>query len=154
MATVLYVDDEPVLRRAVSAWLGRQGVQVHSTWGVAEAIRCLHEHEDVDGVFVDLWLGDGSGFELFDWLLEHRPALAARTVFVTGDIIPSAATLRQFEMIGRPVLIKPFDLVQLDGFVHEWRQGEVLVRAPVAHANAASPPPPENTAASVAPSAP
>ena len=121
MATVLYVDDETTLRRAVQAWFDRLGDEVRLARTLAEAREHLASGA-VDGVFIDLWLPDGSGFELLDWIAEHHPALAERIVFVTGDLVPSDATARQLAMLGRPVLMKPFDLEELERSVQSWRQ--------------------------------
>ena len=128
MTTVLYVDDEPPLRRAVHAWLKRHGTMVHVARGIEAAKECLAKHDDVDGVFIDLWLSDGSGFELFDWLAEHNPVLARNVTFVTGDIVRTPATQRQLRMLERPLLTKPFDLTELDHFVELWGSGDAPVR--------------------------
>ena len=76
----------------------------------------------MDGAFVDLWLGEESGFELQDWIDEHRPDLSAKVVLVTGDPSSSEIAKRQHVLgqLGRPILAKPFDLTQLDEFVEQW----------------------------------
>ena len=119
MATVLYVDDEEAIRRAVGTWLSRRGHVVHEAADVTSA-RLLLESQNVDGAFVDLWLGDESGLELQDWIDEHRPALSPNVVFVTGDLAAGEATNRALGALGKPVLAKPFDLKQLDEFVQRW----------------------------------
>ena len=119
MTTVLYVDDESPLRRAVHAWLGRHGTVVHSARSIAGAKRCFEEFT-FDGVFIDLWLADGSGFELYDWLAEYHPDVAGHVAFVTGDILRTQETQQQLAMLGIPVLAKPFDLTELDRFVSTW----------------------------------
>jgi len=119
MATVLYVDDEAAIRRAVVAWLTRRGHTVHTAATLGDA-RELLSSQSIDGAFVDLWLGAESGLELRDWIDEHRPDLSPNVVFVTGD--PGADTAGQGPLgtLGRPVLAKPFDLEQLDHFVDGW----------------------------------
>ena len=140
MTTVLYVDDEPPLRRAVQAWLKRNGTVVHVARGIEAAKECLAKHDDIDGVFIDLWLCDGSGFELFDWLAENNPALARNVTFVTGDIVRTPATQRQLRMLERPLLTKPFDLTELDHYVELWGSGDAPARArPPAGGSAPSP---------------
>ena len=119
MATVLYVDDETALRRAVQAWLERRGDELHSARTVGAARELLAER-DFDGVFIDLWLPDGSGLELIDWIAERHPELVERVVLVTGDVVPSADTARQLAMLGRPVLTKPFDLEEVERWVRGW----------------------------------
>jgi DNA-binding NtrC family response regulator len=119
MATVLYVDDEDAIRRAVVAWLTRRGHRVHSAGTLADA-RDLLVSQTIDGVFVDLWLGDESGLELQDWIDENRPDLSANIVFVTGDVAASDTAMSSIGTLGRPVLAKPFELQQLDAFVASW----------------------------------
>ena len=121
MATVLYVDDEDAIRRAVVAWLTRRGHTVHAAATVSDA-RHLLESQTIDGAFVDLWLGDESGLELQDWIDEHQPDLSAKIVFVTGDIAAAVAN-ESLSALGRPVLAKPFDLRDLDAFVAGWCEG-------------------------------
>jgi len=121
MATVLYVDDEPALPRAVQTWLERRGDEVLVARTVDAARQHLAERA-VDGVVIDLWLPDGSGFELLDWVAEHQPALGERVLFVTGDVVPSPDTARQLAMLGRPVLVKPFDLEELERRVRAWEE--------------------------------
>ena len=119
MATVLYVDDETALRRAVQAWLERRGDAVVAARTICEA-RDRLAGRDFDGLFIDLWLPDGTGFELIDWIAERDPDLAERVVFVTGDVVPAADTARQLAMLGRPVLAKPFDLLEVERVVRGW----------------------------------
>ena len=62
-----------------------------------------------DGLFIDIWLGDGTAFELHAWLQEHHPALAKRVVFVSGDV-PGDTTGPTPTALGCPVLGKPLDV--------------------------------------------
>ena len=121
MASVLYVDDEEAIRRAVITWLTRRGHVVHAAGTVSSALHLLESHP-VDGAFVDVWLGDQSGFELQDWIDEHRPDLSAKVVLVTGDPASSEIAKRQHVLgqLGRPILAKPFDLSELEEFVAGW----------------------------------
>jgi DNA-binding NtrC family response regulator len=123
MATVLYVDDEAAIRRAVVAWLTRRGHIVHAVATVADA-RELLQSQSIDGVFVDLWLAGESGLELQDWIDENRPDISRNIVFVTGDLGAGEAATGSLAALGRPVLAKPFDLKQLDGFVAAWTHSE------------------------------
>lgn len=121
MATVLYVDDEAPIRRAVSTWLGRKGHFVHEAGTLDEARAVLETHvEALDGVFIDLWLGAESGIELFKWLEARHPTLAERVAFVTGDLFDSPEVGREF---ARPVFAKPFELKELEAQVVKWAAG-------------------------------
>lgn len=120
MATVLYVDDEDAIRRAVVTWLTRRGHVVHAAPNIAAARELLTSHH-IDGAFIDLWLGDESGLELQAWIDENRPELSGNIVFVTGDIAADGSPNDSPNTLGRPVLGKPFDLRQLDEWVRRWR---------------------------------
>jgi DNA-binding NtrC family response regulator len=119
MATVLYVDDEDAIRRAVVTWLTRKGHVVHAASSVAAARELLETHP-IDGAFIDLWLGGESGLELQDWIDEHRPAFASNVVFVTGDPVAGESAVRVLGALGRPVLGKPFDLQELETWAERW----------------------------------
>ena len=67
MATVLYVDDQEAIRRAVKLWLSRKGHVVHLAAN-ADAARSVILAERLDGIFIDLWLGEDSGLELYRWI--------------------------------------------------------------------------------------
>ena len=123
MATVLYVDDEDAIRRAVVAWLTRKGHVVHAASSVAAARELLSTHA-IDGAFIDLWLGDESGLELQDWIDEHRPEFASNIVFVTGDALSGDSSSRALGTLGHPVLGKPFDLQELELWAERWGSRE------------------------------
>lgn len=118
MATVLYVDDEAPIRRAVTTWLTRKGHVVHEaeTAEAARAIIAAHAGS-IHGIFIDRWLGSDSGTDLYEWLRERFPQLADRVAFVTGDLFDSPAVQRDQE---RPVFAKPFELKALEAQVQEW----------------------------------
>ena len=119
MPTVLYVDDLTAMARAVKRWLAGRGTGVQAVRTLAEARRSLAAGS-YDGVFVDLWLSDGSGFELYDWIVEHRPGLTDRVAFVTADFIDQTGRSPGRPLIDRPVFVKPFDLAELDRCVERW----------------------------------
>jgi DNA-binding NtrC family response regulator len=123
MATVLFVDDEESLRRATRAALARHGHTVYTAESVAEAIHCLQLYH-IDGIFVDVWLGSESGFDLLSWLQNHRPQLAHRVVFITGDVDLATSDARNVRALGLPVLGKPFDIEDLEAHAAVWTQQE------------------------------
>lgn len=121
MATILYVEDEPALQRAVRAWLTRRGHVVYVAASVTEAREILDETA-LDGVLLDVWLGGESGFEVQGWIDENRPELYARVAFVTGDPIGQMEHATFSGRLDHPVLGKPFDLELLDGLVRSWER--------------------------------
>jgi DNA-binding response OmpR family regulator len=119
MPVVLFVDDEASMRRVVQHALSLHGIEVHTAGGLADA-RTACERHAFDGAIIDVWLDDGSGFELFSWLQEHHPRVARNTLFVTGDIAANADLGRHIRALGRPVLVKPFDFDELEDMIRNF----------------------------------
>jgi DNA-binding NtrC family response regulator len=119
LATILYVDDEDAIRRALRSWLMRRG-HIVFTAGSADEARSILESHTVDGVFIDIWLGRDSGFDLFEWIDMNCPSVAQNAVFVTGDIIRDPDVERSIAALERPVLTKPFELGELEQIVKGW----------------------------------
>jgi DNA-binding response OmpR family regulator len=119
MVSVLYVDDDDTIRRAVQAWLDRHQAAGFTAATIYDARREL-DARAFDGVFIDIWLPDGTGFDLYAWIQEHHPRLADRVVFITGDIKSGEPTEKQLHALGRRVLGKPFDLRELEQYLQLW----------------------------------
>ena len=121
MPVVLFVDDEAPMRSVVQHALTLHDIEVHTAGTLAEARRACEQHP-FDGAIIDVWLDDGSGFELYAWLQEHHPRVARNTLFVTGDIAASADVGRQLRAVGRPVLVKPFDFAELEDLIRRFQR--------------------------------
>ena len=117
--TILHVEDQESTRDIVRLALRAQGIAVVSVGGVAAAKQVLADRADLAGALLDLRLPDGSGFELYEWLMTHRPALAARVAFVSGGGTELASRVAA---LGRPVLEKPFDLATLVRVAGDWER--------------------------------
>ena len=120
MSTVLYVDDEEAIRRALTSWLTRRGHTVFTAGSSKEAVSILEDHADVDAMFIDIWLGHESGFDLFEWVDMNRPRLVDRTAFVTGAIVRDSDVERSLAAFARPILTKPFELAELEHMIVTW----------------------------------
>jgi DNA-binding NtrC family response regulator len=118
MPTLLYVDDEAMIGRAVARWFGRRGHTVHLAGNIAAAQEAI-ARERPDALFIDVWLGNESGFELMSWIEDSHPALADRVTFVTGELAGEVNNGRVWRTLGRPVLQKPFDFADLERYVAE-----------------------------------
>jgi CheY-like chemotaxis protein len=119
MATVLYVDDEDPIRRALTSWLTRRGHTVHTAASSDEALAILKAHP-IDALFIDIWLGHEYGFELFEWVDMNQPELGQHTAFVTGAIVRDPDVERSLAAFARPILVKPFELTELERMVLAW----------------------------------
>jgi len=106
-APVLLIEDEPAVMALVRAVLEGHGYAVVPTESGAEALRLLADG-DFHGVVSDMRTPGGvDGAQVYAWIATHRPELASRLVFITGDIAneETAATLRR---TGAPCVEKPF----------------------------------------------
>jgi CheY-like chemotaxis protein len=106
-APVLLIEDEPAVMAFVRSALERNGYSVTSTESGAAALRLL-EGGHFCGVISDMRTPGGvDGAQVHAWLAAHRPDLARRLVFITGDMAneETAATLRR---TGAPCVEKPF----------------------------------------------
>jgi CheY-like chemotaxis protein len=104
---VLLIEDEPAVMALVRAVLEGQGYSVVATESGAEALRLLAKG-NFHGVVSDMRTPGGvDGAQVYAWIATHRPELASRLVFITGDIAneETAATLRR---TGAPCVEKPF----------------------------------------------
>lgn len=123
LGRALVVDDEPAIRTAVRRSLERHGWRVDEATDGLEAWLRL----DVGGrpgpydlVVTDLRMPGLSGVELVDRLRASHPALADRTVVITGDTASPAVA----EFLGRlqtSYLQKPFDMRTLVQMVERFR---------------------------------
>jgi signal transduction histidine kinase/CheY-like chemotaxis protein len=101
-ATVLVVEDQAAVRKAVTRTLARRGARVIEAADAAEAMRLFGEHADaVDAVLTDIVMHGASGPELAKSLRQERPALPV--VYMSGhprghDDVP----------VDGPLIEKPF----------------------------------------------
>jgi CheY-like chemotaxis protein len=108
---VLLIEDEPAVMSYVCAALERNGYSVVCADSGAEGLRLL-QTGDFLGVVSDMRTPGGvDGADVYAWLAMHRPGLASRLVFITGDIAneETAATL---DRTGAPCVEKPFRVQQ------------------------------------------
>ena len=108
---VLLIEDEPAVMSYVRTVLERGGYQVVCSESGAAGLRLLEER-DFLGVISDMRTPGGvNGADVHDWIVRHRPQLASRLVFITGDIAneDTAAALKR---TGAPCVEKPFRVQQ------------------------------------------
>jgi two-component system NtrC family sensor kinase len=108
---ILVVDDEPAVREALVAQLGRMGCRVDSAANATEAGRQILRNE-YDAVLLDVRMPGGSGLDLHQRLTQEKPAAVDRIVFMTGDFA-NDEVLGGIRRTGNPFLEKPFTLDEL-----------------------------------------
>ena len=108
---VLLIEDEPAVMAYVRAALERNGYQVVTADSGAAALSLLATG-DFQGVVSDMRTPGGvDGAQVHAWMVIHRPELAARLVFITGDIA-NEETVAILRKTGAPCLEKPFRVQQ------------------------------------------
>jgi CheY-like chemotaxis protein len=129
---LLFVDDEPSLRSGVSAFGRLRRMHVVTAADGASALEASRLGE-FDVVVCDLRMPGMDGPAFFEVLRGEKPELAAKTIFVTGDMV--GASSRAFlESAGQPVLTKPFDFDGLEDAMAQM----LALRASTAAASALS----------------
>ena len=109
---LLVVDDEPDIAELVAALLRRRGYQAEHVHSAAAALARVRA-EDYHGIVTDVRMPQMNGEEFWQVLRRERPALARRTIFMTGDHADPAVTAR-LEATTQPHLTKPFGADELD----------------------------------------
>lgn len=115
---VLLIEDEPAVMSYVRAALERSGYSVVCTESGADGLKLLESGEFL-GVVSDMRTPGGvDGADVHAWVATHRPELAERIVFITGDIAneETVATLRR---TGAPCVEKPFRVHQFISVVEK-----------------------------------
>jgi len=109
---ILVIEDETSVASFVRTALERRGYGVVVSASAADGLQLLASRE-FRGVISDVRTpGAISGAEVQEWLQRHRPGLAARFVFITGDMA-SSETAALVAQANTPCIEKPFRLQQL-----------------------------------------
>lgn len=87
---VLIVDDEADVAETLADLLRRNGCTPTVVASAAAARTAVARHT-FDLILTDVRMPDEDGIALRDWLRHHAPALARRTIFVTGDTLGAQA---------------------------------------------------------------
>lgn len=106
-ASILVVDDEPLVARALTQLLGKHDFQVASHTDPGDALERLRESELFDLVFCDINMPRLSGADLYVAALDAHPEYASRFIFITGGAMTDRAA-RIVSDAAAPVLEKPF----------------------------------------------
>ena len=115
---VLLIEDEPGVMSYVKAVLERSGYSVICSDSGADGLRKL-ENGDFLGVVSDMRTPGGvNGADVYDWITRHRPELASRLVFITGDIAHED-TAKTLQRTGTPCVEKPFRVQQFISVVEQ-----------------------------------
>jgi len=110
---ILIVDDEPSIRKVLSAQLRRAGHDVATASDGSEAIVALQD--DVFHLVIsDLKMPQVDGLELLGWCTEHQPGLPVILITAHGTVDTAVEAIKKgaFDYIS-----KPFDQDEIAGVV-------------------------------------
>jgi CheY-like chemotaxis protein len=103
---ILVVEDQALLRMAISDYLQECGFKIYEAGTASEAIEMI-ERFVIDLVFSDIRMpGEVDGFGLARWARQNRPGLPV--ILTSGDAKRSEATKALCE--NEPMFQKPYDL--------------------------------------------
>ncbi|HET6223137.1 MAG TPA: response regulator, partial [Dongiaceae bacterium] len=114
---ILVVDDEVEIADTLAEILARDGHRADIVDNGAAALERLGKHH-YDLVLSDLRMPGLDGAGIYGEIVRRHARLAARTVFITGDMLSDSAR-RFLAASGRPALHKPFDAVEVRRVVAE-----------------------------------
>lgn len=116
-ATILVVDDEPGVLKALAYLLRRMGHEVDTAVNGHLALEKLQTRA-YDLILSDLRMPECDGPALYDVLQRHQPQLCQRISFLTGDTLnPEIQAF--LEQVGTPHLNKPCRAAQVQQAVQQ-----------------------------------
>jgi DNA-binding NtrC family response regulator len=105
-ATILIVDDEPLIRETVAEYLTERGFNVTACAGAADALARAAEHR-FDVALCDVQLPDGDGIELLEKLLRVSPEtfVLLITAYATVENAVEAFHRGAHDYLMKPILL-------------------------------------------------
>jgi signal transduction histidine kinase/CheY-like chemotaxis protein len=110
-ATVLVVDDEPIMLAVIRRLLGSD----HEVVGVSagqEALACIEAGRRFDVILSDMMMPQMTGMDLYARVRALVPEQAERMVFMTGGVFTARAEAF-LQSVPNPMLTKPVDPAEL-----------------------------------------
>jgi CheY-like chemotaxis protein len=99
--TILFVEDEALVRMDMADFLRECGYCVHEAATAKDAIDALQGNFGIDLVFTDINLSEGmNGLELAKWALRNRPLV--KVLVTTGDASRMAEVPRTIKSLAKP----------------------------------------------------
>jgi CheY-like chemotaxis protein len=112
--TLLLADDEPVLLMVMAELLDDAGFAVSRVESGHGAIMLL-EHSEFDVIVSDWNMDDGNGADIYRWIVQTKPHLAERVVFLADEEAEDATAVAP----GRPMFRKGADSAALSDVLEQ-----------------------------------
>jgi two-component system NtrC family sensor kinase len=115
--TILLIDDELSIQRALSRLLQRRGHHVTTATNGVEGLAALQEGS-FEMILCDMRMPDLDGPGFYHALEQHHPHLLLRVVFLTGDVLsPDAQDF--FNRVDCPRLTKPLRILDIERMIEK-----------------------------------
>ena len=109
---VLIIEDEPSVMAFLKSALERNGYNTVCANSARDGLELL-SGQLVRGIISDMRTPGGvTGADVHQWVTIHRPELAQKILFITGDTV-NQETLMLLKKTGAPCIEKPFRVAQL-----------------------------------------
>jgi DNA-binding NtrC family response regulator len=119
--TIIVVDDEPEIRKLVSAMLTRNGYRVLSADTGENAVRLLKNNPETELLLTDVVSRGMSGPMIADHIAALKPGI--RVLFMSG--YDSTQVVQRYVVErGYSLLVKPFTMQQLERKVRQVLESE------------------------------
>jgi two-component system NtrC family sensor kinase len=116
-ASVLLIDDELSMQRALKRLLQRRGYDVTTATNGLEGLEALEEGS-YEVILCDMRMPDLDGPGFYREIEQHHPHLRSRIIFLTGDILsPEAQAF--FDQIDCPRLVKPLKMQDMERLIEK-----------------------------------
>lgn len=121
MITALLIDDDKNLRSGMKGLLRLYAPEITITGeaeNVQDGIKAMEVHKP-DVVFLDIQLGDGTGFDILEKLTQQSGSIASHVVFITAH---EEYALKAFRFSALDYLLKPVDPEDLKKVVEKLKK--------------------------------
>ena len=116
-ATVLLIDDEPSMQRALKRLLQRRGHTVTTATNGLKGLEAIKERS-YEVILCDMRMPDLDGPGFYREMERSHPHLCSRIIFLTGDILsPEAQAF--FDQIDCPRLVKPLKMHDMERLIEK-----------------------------------
>lgn len=112
MITALLIDDDINLRNGMKAMLAMYAPDINilgEADSVKSGIQAIETHQP-DVIFLDIQLGDGTGFDILEQLTQKKGKLSSHVVFITAH---EQFAVKAFRFSALDYLLKPVDPEEL-----------------------------------------
>lgn len=109
MGKILIIEDNPLLCRQLSNWLGKKGLEVEYTFYAAHARKRIAEG-GADIILSDIRLSDGDGVDILEWMDRNGHRIP---FIIMTDYAAVSSAVRAMKLGAVDYFSKPLDLEEL-----------------------------------------